>query len=84
MMWQTVRSAISRAEGDLSDAHEDIKKAIADIQRGIERLADAQRDMQCAGIELGVLKKLGDKHGEEHEVPYPYVPVEVVRYDKGR
>ena len=47
MMWQTVRSAISRAEGDLNDAHEDIKKAIADIQRGIERLADAQRDMQA-------------------------------------
>ncbi len=84
MLWQTVRSAISRTEGDLSDAREDINKAIDDIKRATERLADAQRDVQCASIELAVLKKLGDKHGQEHEVPYPYVPVEVVCYDSGK
>ena len=73
MMWQTVRSAISRTESDLHDAREDIDKAIDDIRRATERLADAQRDVQCASIELGILKKIGDKMGQEHEIPYPYV-----------
>ena len=83
MMWQTVRTAIGRAEGDLEDAHDSVKKAIAEIERGIAKLAEAQRDMQCANIELSVLMKLGDKHGLQHEVRYPYVPVEVPSYESG-
>ena len=70
MLWQTVRSAISRSEGDAHDAHEKMQKAIADIDRALDHMADAQRDLRCALTELAVLKRLADEHGEEHEIPY--------------
>jgi len=70
MMWQTVRSAISRAEGSAHDAQENIEQAVADIQRAVDHLTDATTGLLATRLRMLELQKLGDEKGLDHEIPY--------------
>lgn len=70
MMWQTVRSAIKRADNSAHDAQENIEKAVADIERAIDHLTDATTDLLAIRLRIRGLQKLGDEAGLDHEIPY--------------
>jgi|TARA_R100000482_G_scaffold49233_1_gene17428 hypothetical protein len=70
--WTSVRSALHRAESDAYHASEDIKRALKMLDRAREDLHEAQLNLTVSKARMQRLAKLAAKHGEEHEIAYPY------------
>ena len=70
--WTSVRGALNRADSDAYHASEDIKRALKMLDRAREDLHEAQLNLSVAKARMQRLAKLAAKHGEEHEIAYPY------------
>lgn len=70
--WTSVRGALHRADSDAYHAAEDIRRAVAMLDRVKADLQEAQVNLQVAKERMKRLSKLAAEHGEEHEIAYPY------------
>lgn len=73
-LFQSISSAINRADSDARDAERDIGECIKGIEEVLDKLSDATRRLRLSRRTLDQLAMLVDKHGAEHEVPYPFEP----------
>ena len=70
--WTSVRGALHRADSDAYHAAEDIRRAVAMLDRVKADLQEAQVNLQVAKERMKRLSKLAAEYGEEHCVQFPY------------
>ena len=68
--YQTLRSAINRADSAAYDAQQEVEKAVAEIESAIDRLTTGTNALREAHVELHRLQRLAKQVGMDHEVPY--------------